>query len=179
MARGTLEPAQEVVSTSGRQREEGAEEVTVSYGDLQSLIILEDCTWISREYGLEVVKPDDTKRPHTPLVGYVALSEHYLQFRVRFHLNPFFVEVLKYFGLTVFQITPNGWAHMIGLFGLFAEHKMGPPTTEEFAWLYSVKSNKNDEGFYYFAKRPGLQAIVKSKDNLGPWKESYFFTPEV
>ena len=49
---------------------------------------------------------------------------------------------------------------MIGLFSLFVEHGMSPLTTEEFAWFYSVKSNKNDEGFYYFAKRPtkGLQA---------------------
>ena len=48
---------------------------------------------------------------------------------------------------------------MIGLFGLFEEHGMGLPTADEFAWFYSVKSNKNDEGFYYFAKRPakGLQ----------------------
>ena len=70
---------------------------------------------------------------------------------------------------------------MIGLFGLFAEHGMVLSTTEEFAWFYSVKSNKNDEGFYYFAKTPtkGLQAIVKIKDNLGPWKESYFYTLEV
>ena len=70
---------------------------------------------------------------------------------------------------------------MIGLFDMFVEHGMGPPTAEEFAWFYSIKSNKNDEGLYYFSKRPvkGLQAIVKIKDNLGPWKESYFYTPEV
>ena len=55
---------------------------------------------------------------------------------------------------------------MIGLFGLFTEHG----TAAEFAWFYFVKGNKNDEGFYYFAKRPtkGLQAIIKIKDNLGP-----------
>ena len=181
VAKGSLEPSQKAVSTSGHQSEEDAEEVMVNCGNLQSLIMPEDCTWISLEYGLEVVEPDDTERPHTPLVGYVALSEHYLRFRVRFPLNPFFVEVLKYFGLTVFQITPNRWVHMIGLFGLFAEHGMGPPTIEEFVWFYSVMSNKNDGGFYYFVKRPvkGLHAIVKINDNLGPWKESYFFTPEV
>ena len=52
---------------------------------------------------------------------------------------------------------------------------------KEFAWFYSVKSNKNDEGFYYFAKRlaKGLQAIMKNRDNLGSWKESYFYTLEV
>ena len=111
------------------------------------MLTSEDCAWITREYGLEVVTPDDMERPHTSPDGYVTLSELYLKFGVRFPLHPFFVEVLKYFGLTVFQITPNGWAHMIGLFGLFAEHRLGPPTTTEFAWFYSVKSNKNDEGF--------------------------------
>ena len=52
---------------------------------------------------------------------------------------------------------------------------------DEFVWFYSVKSNKNDEGFYYFFKRPakGLQVVVKIKDNLGSWKESYFYTPKV
>ena len=78
VARGTMEPAQETVSTSGRQSEEEVKEITVSCGDLQSLIISEDCTWISREYGLEVVEPNDTERPHTPPDGYVALSERYL-----------------------------------------------------------------------------------------------------
>ena len=39
----------------------------------------------------------------------------------------------------------------------------------------------NDGGFYYFTTRPakGLHAIIKIKDNLGPWKELYFYTPEV
>ena len=96
-------------------------------------------------------------------------------------MNPFFVELLRYFGLTVFQIMPNGWAHMIGLFGLFTEQGMGLPTAEEFTWFYSVKSNKNNEGFYYFSKRPtkGLQAIMRIRDNLKSWKEPYFFTSEV
>ena len=70
---------------------------------------------------------------------------------------------------------------MIELFGLFVERRMGPPMAAEFAWFYSIKSNKNDEGFYYFAKRllKGLHAVTKIRDSLGPWKESYYFTLEV
>ena len=79
-----------------------------------------------------VIEPTDLERQHIPSVGHVMLSECYLQFGERFPLNPFFIEVLQYFGLTLFQITPNGWAHMIGLFSLFAEKGMGPPTAEEF-----------------------------------------------
>ena len=128
-----------------------------------------------------VIEPTNLERLHIPSVSHVTLSERYLQFEVRFPLNLFFVEALQYFGLTVFQITPNGWAYMIRLFGLFAEQGMSPPMAEEFAWFYSVKSNKNDEDIYYFSKRSakGLQAIVRIRDNLRSWKESYFFTPEV
>ena len=92
--KGAVKPAQEVVCTSGRQSEGEAEEIAVSCGDLQSLIMPEDCTWISREYGLKEVEPDDMERPHTPSDGYVALSERYLQFKVRLPLYPFFVEVI-------------------------------------------------------------------------------------
>ena len=90
------------MSTSSHQGDK-EEEIAVSCGDLQSLITSEECTWITQEYGLEVVVPTDLERPHTPPVGYVTLSERYLQFGVRFPLNPFFVEVLRYFDLTVFQ----------------------------------------------------------------------------
>ena len=141
------------MSTSGRL-DDVEEEIAVSCGDLESSIKPEEYMRIAREYGLMVIEHIDLEKPHIPPVGLVTLSKHYLQFRVRFPLNPFFVEVLQYFGLIVFPITPNGWAYMIGLFGLFVEQGMGPPTTEEFSWFYSVKSNKNNEGFYYFSKRP-------------------------
>ena len=145
------------------------------------MLTTEDYVWIARQYGLEVVAPYELERRHTPPDGYVTLSEIHRKFRVQFPLHPFFVEVLEYYGLTVFQITPNGWAHMIELFGLFVEHRMGPPIAAEFAWFYSVKGNKNDEGFYYIAKRlvKGLQAIIKIKVSLGLWKGSYFYTAEV
>ena len=114
--------------------------------------------------------PYKLERPHHPPDGCVALSETYLKFKVRFLVHPFFVDVLMYFELTVFQVSPNGWADMIKFFGLFVERRMAPATVAEFAWFYSVNSNKNDEGFYYFAKKPlkGLQAVTKIKDSLGP-----------
>ena len=99
--KGATKSEQDAVSTSGCQGD-AEEEVAVSCGDLESSITLEDCTRITQEYGLEVVKPTDLERPHTLPVGYVTLSERYLQFGVRFHLNSLFGEVLRYFSLTVF-----------------------------------------------------------------------------
>ena len=130
-----MEPEQEATSTSSRQVDNEVKEVAVSCGDLQSLITSEECTRIALMYGLYVVEPTNLERLHIPPTSYVTLSERYLQFGVRFPLNSLFIEVLQYFSLTIFQITPNGWAHIIWLFGLFAEQGLGPPTAEEFTWF--------------------------------------------
>ena len=52
--------------------------------------------------------PCELERLHHPPEGFITLSKTYLKFGVSFPLHPFFVEVLKYFGLTMFQVTPNG-----------------------------------------------------------------------
>ena len=46
---------------------------------------------------------------------------------------------------------------------------MGPLTLEEFSWFYTLKANKGDQGFYYFAKRAakGLQVVTKIRESLG------------
>ena len=53
---------------------------------------------------------------------------------------------------------------MIMLFGLFAEQGLSLPTVEKFAWFYSLKSNKNDEGFYYFSEEAGERVAGRSED---------------
>ena len=47
--------------------------------------------------------------------------------------------------------------------------KDGSPTPEEFSWFYTLKANKGDLGFFYFAKRAakGVQAVTKIKESLG------------
>ena len=72
-------------------------------------------------------------------------------------------------------------AHMTGLYDLFMEQKMAPPTLEEFLRFYTLKAYKGNLGFYYFVKwtAKGLQAITKINKSLGNWKDSFFFTPEV
>ena len=70
---------------------------------------------------------------HKPPRGHVTISKLFLKFGVRFSLNKFFRDILRFYGLTVFQVTPNGWAYMIGLYMLFVEQKMTPLTPEKFS----------------------------------------------
>ena len=102
-------------------------------------------------------------------------SETFLKFGVHFPLHQFFRDILLFYRLTVFQVTPNGWAHMIGLFILFVERKMDPPTFKEFSWFYTLKTNKGDLRIFYFAKKAakGVQAVTKIKESLGNWKDAF------
>ena len=100
---GVTGPVHELASTLGRVSEEEEEdEVVVSCANLRSMIIGEDSVRIAARYDLEVEMPWELERPHHPPEGYVTLSETYLKFEVRFPLHLFFVEFLKYFGLTMF-----------------------------------------------------------------------------
>ena len=76
---------------------------------------------------MEVVIHRELGRMQKPPRGYVMVTKSFLKFGVRFSLNQFFRDILCFYGLTVFQVMPNGWAHMIGLFVLFVEWKMTPP----------------------------------------------------
>ena len=59
-------------------------------------------------YDMEVVVPRELCRVHKPPRGYVTVLELFVKFRVRFLLNQFFRDVIRFYGLVVFQVTPNG-----------------------------------------------------------------------
>ena len=73
------------------------------------------------KYGVEVMFPQQIGRAHNPPSSHVTVSETFLKFDVRFPLHPYFVRILNHYNLIVFQLSPNGWAQMIGLFVLFIE----------------------------------------------------------
>ena len=58
---------------------------------------------------------------------------------------------------------------MIRFLVLFIVQKIDPPTPHEFAWFYTLKSSKDDLGFYYFSKWASkeVQAVTKIKESLG------------
>ena len=130
---------------------------------------------------MTVAVPQEVGLAHRPSTRDVTTSEVFLKLRVWFPLHPCFKNILNFYGLTVFQVMPNGWAHMIALFLLFVEQKMDPPSPKEFSRFYTFMSNKVNLGFYYFTKRATkeVQVVAKIKETLGNLKDTYFFKLEV
>ena len=161
----------------GYEEASSSDQAEWSCADLVSTFTLRDAHRIATQHCIEVALPQEIMRAYRPPTRHITTSWVFLKFGVRFPIHTCFRNILNYYNLTVFQVTPNGWAHMIEL---FVEQKMDPPTPEAFSWFYTFKSSKGDIGFYYFSKRATkeVQTVNKIKESLGNWKDAYFFTPE-
>ena len=91
-----------------------------------STFTLRDALRLLDQYGMQVSIPQVVEKAHRPPKGHVMASEIFLKFRVCFPLHQCFRDVLNFYELTVFQVMPNRWAHMIELFVLFHRAEDGP-----------------------------------------------------
>ncbi|PON48936.1 hypothetical protein PanWU01x14_233370, partial [Parasponia andersonii] len=96
--------------------------------------------------------PIEFNRPHILLRGIASFSEAVLKCGVHLPLHPCIKSIIDYYGVVPFQLTPNIYRYMVGLYILY--HKLGldSPSLEEFAWFYQVKSNPSDLGFFFASK---------------------------
>ena len=74
--------------------------------DVSTLTDREACRLVE-SYKIEVIVPRELCRVHQHPRGYVTVSKAFFKFGVRFSLNQFFRDILRFCGLTVFQVTPN------------------------------------------------------------------------
>ncbi|KAF4404589.1 hypothetical protein G4B88_005975 [Cannabis sativa] len=69
----------------------------------------------------------------------VALSESILKAGVPWLLNPFFIEVLKYFGIAPLHLMPNGWNILTCFYIAFKEATGRAPTANEVHYVYNFQ----------------------------------------
>ncbi|PON48309.1 hypothetical protein PanWU01x14_238380 [Parasponia andersonii] len=120
--------------------------------------------------------PMEFNRPHTPPRKLASFSEAVLKCGVHLPLHPYIKSIIDYYGVVPFQLTPNTYRYMVGLYILY--HKLGleTPSPEEFAWFYQVKSNPSDFGFFYTSKwsNQAIKTIYGVRNNMGNWKNPFF-----
>ena len=117
-------------------------------------------------------------RAHLPPVGQIAISEVIMRCGVFLPLLPYFCRIIEYYRLAPFQLVPNAYRAMVALYVIIFKLGIGEPQPEDFAWFYQIKSC-GDFGFFYFSKWADktLVAVEGIRDNMGPFKKSFFFTP--
>ncbi|PON52242.1 hypothetical protein PanWU01x14_210840 [Parasponia andersonii] len=120
--------------------------------------------------------PMEFNRPHTPPRGLASFSEAVLKCGVHLPLHPYIKSIIDYYGVVPFQLTPNTYRYMVGLYILYYKLGLETPSPEEFAWFYQVKSNPSDFGFFYASKwsNQAIKTIYGVRNNMGKWKNPFF-----
>ncbi|KAK3029677.1 hypothetical protein RJ639_039169 [Escallonia herrerae] len=94
----------------------------------------------------------------------------------RVPLHPFFIRVLKVYGLAPDQFSPQAWRFMS--FFIYQCHKLGlNPRVRVFRWVFTICTITKQVGWFFLSHRP------KAEANLFPhppssnhhWKERFLF----
>ena len=107
--------------------------------------------------------------------GFILVTEDILQCGIQV-LLPYFQNILNYYGVTLIQLSPNSYHHMVTLFVSYKELKFLDLTPEEFSYIYLVKENTSDYGFYHTIKwhSRNVKAFWNVGSNMGQWKHRWF-----
>lgn len=146
--------------------------------NIQTSISTNKLEKIIRVYNINTLLriPTEFNRPHTPPRGTASFSEAVLRCGVHLPLHPYIKSIVDYYGVVPYQLTPNTYRYMVGLYILYHKLSLGNPTPEEFAWFYQVKSNPSDFGFFYASKwsNQAIKTIHGVRNNMGKWKNPFF-----
>ena len=106
-----------------------------------SQISIEKMTSVAHEYRLEDIarwsKQDE--RLDLPSMDFMAISKAILKARVFLPLHSFIDQVLQFFDIVLFQLTPNSYHIMMAFFITFSEARMVEPSLGHFAYIFGIK----------------------------------------
>ena len=106
----------------------------------------------------------------------ITFSEVIMRGGASILLHPFVVEVLDYFNLIPFQLTPNSFRNIMTFYIIFMEIGIREPSTDVFAYVYCIKVLAEHKGLWYMSKcGPDIEGVWGVGDNLGNYKDRFFF----
>ena len=128
-------------------------------------------------FGVRVWSPDVLTSYVVSVPKMVCFFEVAFDNALRFPLYPIIKGVLQHFNVCPSQLSPNGWAILVGLLVFFRDRGLGVPSIALFLYLISAK--ETTEGFLYFSRRSGASLVISdlpSSHRL--WKGRYFFVSD-
>ncbi|PON63506.1 hypothetical protein PanWU01x14_131700 [Parasponia andersonii] len=126
---------------------------------------------IVRDYKIDVPLrlPTEFNWPHTSPHGTTSFLDAVLRCGIHLPLHLYIKLVVNYYGVVPFQLTPNTYRYIVGLYILYHGLGLGSLIPEEFAWFYQVKSNSSDFGVFYMSKwsNHAIKTIYEVRNNMG------------
>ena len=107
----------------------------------------------------------------------MAISEAILKTRVFLPLHPFIDQVLEFFAIVPFQLSPNSYHLIVAFYISFLEIYKTAPTVGHFSFIFWLKVLAKHHGFGYLTSRGVAVGILRLPNNVGQWKNDFFFYP--
>ena len=114
--------------------------------------------------------------------GLGAWSASHLEAGAALPLHPYYADFLTFVGIAPFQLIPNGYRVLAGLFILYKMQGWPVPSPAEILYLYSfrqVPKKEGRDGFYTLMKytQPGMKYKVPcgNDNHARDYKDKFFF----
>lgn len=118
-----------------------------------SLKTLSELFQIPQAKGVLVYDALEGDRIHEPPVDATGFYSKFLRVGVGVLIHPFFIFMLKIYGIAPAQLNPIAWCHMLGVFLLWDDLGFGVPSLNVWHYLYMIHLINDQPYFYYFTKR--------------------------
>lgn len=115
-----------------------------------TLNLLKKIFQISQAKGVLVHEALDDDRIHEPSLEAAGFYSRVLSVGVGVPIYPFFIFVLKSYGIVPAQINPVAWCHMMGVFLSWDDLGFGVPSLNVWHYLYKIHPIRDHPEFYYF-----------------------------
>ena len=134
---------------------------------------------ISQEYRLRYLPHWATgdERPHLPPPGYMAISEVILNTKVFLPFHPFIEQVLEFFDIVPFQLSPNSYRLIVVFYITFSELCKIAPIVGHFVFIFGLKALVKHSGFWYLTGQTAAAGILGLPIIVGQWKNDFFLYP--
>ena len=107
----------------------------------------------------------------------MAISEAILKAGVFLPLHPFIDQVLQFFDIVSFQLSPNSYLVIVAFFITFLEACEVEPSLGHFTHIFGIKVIAKHAGFWYLTGHRDATGIGGLLSNVGQWKSDFFFYP--
>lgn len=127
-----------------------------------------------RKVRLYLARPQD--RIHTPLLGCTGFYSQALVLGIGLPVHPFFVTILKSYGLAPGQLTPFVWCNLLGAYFLWSDLGFGEPSLNIWHYLFRTQHVNGHPLFYFFTRRPSDRGALMYDlpSSSGNWRTRFF-----
>ena len=127
--------------------------------------------------------PRDSETPNHNYDGFGAWSQTHLMAGAMLPLQDYFVNFLVFVGLAPYQLIPQAYRLLSGLFIFYTARGWGSPSPAEILYFYELvsvpkKGDKLKDGFYGFRIHPANEGVVpyNRQTHVKEYRHRFFFS---